>query len=363
MDKPKISHIHIRGIIVSTSVGVGVLSMPGALGELMGNDGWIAIILAGLLLIPFMAIYDRIFSLYPDKDFFEIGKETMGTFIFTIFLFIFLAYLVLTLGIISRTLAELIKIYLLQTTPLEVIMLIFILASTYIACYEIDVIARASYFLYPIIILFALIIVLISLPNADFTRLLPVFDIDFISTVKGVKETFFSFLGFEIILLAIPFVEDKEKVFKSQLIGAFTITVIYLALFIMTISHFSLKQIEIIVYPILMLIRQLDLPWFFLENLDGLVMALWVIVVFSTMAPFYYGSGKILSKIFRTKKHKYFIWGLIPVIYYIGILPKNFIELIEDMGRYFNILAVISAIIIPIIILISASIRKKVLKR
>src|SRR5690606_25965951 len=136
---------------------------------------------------------------------------------------------------------ELIKIILLQTTPLEVIIITFILASSYIACYEIDVIARASYFMYPIIIFFALIIVLMSLPHSDFTRLLPIFNTDIPSIAKGVKESFFSFLGFEIILLAIPFVEKKENVFKSQLIGVFTVTIIYLALFVMAVSHFSIE--------------------------------------------------------------------------------------------------------------------------
>src|SRR5690554_5161528 len=112
MNKPKVSHIQLRGIIVSTSIGLGVLSLPGELGETVGTSGWIAILIAGFLLIPLMALYDKIFKLYPDKDFFEIGKETLGTFIFTLFLLIILSYLVLTLAIVIRNLAELIKIFL-----------------------------------------------------------------------------------------------------------------------------------------------------------------------------------------------------------------------------------------------------------
>jgi spore germination protein len=362
MNKPKISHIQLRGLIVSTSVGVGVLSLPGDLGEAMGNNGWIAVLIAGLLLIPLMAVYNQIFKLYPDKDFFEIGKETLGSFIFTIFLIIIVGHFTLTCAIVARSLGELIKIILLQSTPLEFIIIIFILATSYIACYEIDVIARASYFIYPIIIFFSLIIVLMSLPYADFTRILPLFQTDIPSIIKGIKETFFSFIGFEIILLAIPYVEKKENIFNSQLIGMLTVTIIYIAMFVMSISHFSIEQLNSIIYPVLRLIRQLDLPGFFLENLDGLVMGLWVIVVFATMAPLYYGAGKILSKVFRARTHKKFIWALIPVIYYISMIPENFIELLEDMDRYFNIFATISVIVIPIIILIVASVRKKVLK-
>lgn len=359
---PKISHIQLRGLIVASIIGVGVLSMQNALATAMGTDGWIAIIISGLLMIPVLAIHTQLFKLYPGKDFFEIGKATLGSILFTIFLIIFLVYLIMLMAIVSRNLGELIKIFLLQTTPLEVLIITFILATTYIASYEIDVIARASYFVYPIIILFAVLIVLISLPGADFTNILPVFRTDFPSILKGVEGSFFSFIGLEFIVFGIPFVEEKDKVFKSGLLGLMTVTIIYLILFLMTLTHFSIEQIKSVNYPVLVLVRQLDLPGFFLENLDGIVMALWALVVFASMAPAYFGAGKILSNIFKTKSHKYFILGLVPIIYYVSLIPKNFIELIEDMTRYFNMLSLVIVIVLPSIMLIVGYIRKKVIK-
>jgi len=302
----KISHIQLRGLIVSTVIGVGVLSMQSSLVNKMGTDGWIAILITGILMIPVLFIYNQIFKLYPDKDFFEIGKATLG-FVFNLTLIIFLCYLVLSLAIVARSLGELMKTFLLQTTPLEIIILVFIIATSYIATYEIDTIARASYFIYPIIIIFAVLIVIISLPKADFSNILPVFQTDFTSIAKGVGDSLFSFYGIEIVLFAIPFVEDKNKIFKSGALGIFAVTAIYIAMFIMTLTHFSIEQIKDQNYPVLSLVRQLDLPGFFLENLDGVVIALWVLVVFASMAPLYFATGKILSKIFKTKSHKYFI--------------------------------------------------------
>ena len=363
MNKYKISHIQVRGLIVSTSVGVGVLSLSGLLSETMSNSGWIAIILTGLLIIPLFLVYNKIFQLYPEKDIFQIGREVLGRPIFTILLLIILADFILTLGLVSRNLAELIKIFLLQTTPLEVLLITFILTSSYVACSEIDVIARVSYFIYPATITFAVIIVLISLPGADFTRVLPLFQTDIPSILKGIKDSFFSFLGFEVILLAIPFVEKKENTLKSEVMGITTVILIYLALYIMAISHFSIAQMRSIVYPVLMLIRQINLPWFFLENLDGLVIAFWVIVVFGTVAPIFYSAGKVAANIFGAKKHKHFILMLIPVIYIVAMIPENFIELLIDIPPYHNVLSLITVVVIPIIILIGALIRKKVLNK
>ncbi len=356
---PKISHIQLRGLIVSNIVGVGVLSLPNSLANSVGNNGWLVLIIAGALFIGVFMIYDRIFKLYPGKDFFEIAKETLGLFYYPCLLIIFL-YFLLFVVIITRNLGELMKIFLLQTTPVGVIIIVFILASTYLSSHEIDAIGRLGYFLYPIIIMFTGFIIAISLPKADFTHLLPVLQTDLKSIAKGIGTSIFSFLGVEIALFAIPYVEDRENVIRSGVIGIITVTLIYIALYVMTIAHFSIDQIKAIVYPILLLVRQLDLPGFFLENLDGVIMALWVLVVFATMVPNYFAGAKILSKAFKTKNHKYFVLGLVPVIFIGSILPENFIVLLNTVQRYHYILGFFSLLVIPLSILISGYLRKKV---
>src|SRR5699024_1215817 len=113
----------------------------------------------------------------------------------------------------------------------------------YLASYEIDKISRASYFLYPIIILFTDVVVITAIPGCEPSNILPVFTTDFEGTVQGVGDTVFSFMGIEIALLSIPFVEQKEKVYKTGVYAISTITVIYLILFLMIITNFSQEQV------------------------------------------------------------------------------------------------------------------------
>lgn len=54
---------------------------------------------------------------------------------------------------------------------------------------------------------------------------------------------------------------------------------------------------------------------------------------------------------------------LIPVIYIVAMIPENFIELLIDIPPYHNVLSLITVVVIPIIILIGALIRKKVLNK
>lgn len=357
---PKISNIQLMGMLVSSIVGIGIFKLPNQLVGDFGCCGWVIIIISGLLVLPILFAYGKLFSMYPDMDFFQIGKEVLGSILFNIYLLLLLGYFIILLGFVSRNLGEMIKSFLLIRTPIEVIILVFILSTSYIACYEIDVIGRAGFIVYPIIVAFIIIIVLISIPNADFTNLLPVFQFHIKDIPRGINTSFFSYIGFEVCLFAIPYLEDRKDSFKFTSIGLVTVILMYLSVYIMTIAQFSIRQVERQTWPVLTLVKIVDLPGYFLENLDGLIMSTWVLVIFATMAPIYFGAGKILSKMFKTKSHKYFIWVLIPIIYFTSLFPENHIQINERMGGYLNILGAITIVILPFLILLIGSIKRSI---
>lgn len=358
----KVSHIQIRGLIVSSVIGVGILSLPNILTILLGKDGWIAILTIGLISIPLLWVINQVFKENPGKDFFQIGRETLGKPIFNLLLVSLFGSLLLYCASLSRILGEMVKAFLLPNTPVEVIIIVFILATSYIATYEIDVICRAGYFMYPIIIGFALIFVLLALPTADFTNILPAFQGDLTNLPKGILNTFFSFAGFELIIFAVPYAEDKKEVLKSSMLAILTITIIYLSLFFITLTQFTVEEIQNQIFPVLIIAKNVDLPGYFLQNLDGFVVAIWVLVIFSSVGPSYYGSGKILSEVFSTKSHKNFIWLLAPVIYFIATMPENMIQMERVIGRIRNILGIISIIVVPALIYIVGILRRRLSK-
>jgi len=356
---PKISNIQIRGLMTSSIIGVGTLSLPNQLVSIIGKDGWISIILSGVLTIPIIWIINQIFLNNPGKDYFQIVKSTLGSTLFYLFMIILSVYFIIFLGSITRNLGQLVNAFLLPNTPIEIIILTFILACSYIAIYEIDIIARAGYSIYPIIIITIFILIVTCIPTAEFTGILPVFQSDITQLPKSIGTNFFSFAGFEMLLFALPYAEDNKKTFKSSLLAILIVTISYLGIFFMTLANFSSKQIKSQIYPVLMLAKQVDLPGYFLQNLDGLFMAIWILVVFASMAPTYFAMGKVLSKTFKTKDHKYFIWGLIPVIYFLALIPENVAELFIIQERYLNILGFISIVITPVLVFIVGTIRKR----
>ncbi len=85
----KISNMQIKALMVTIIIGVGILSLPSDIAIVMGNDGWIGILLGGLITIPFIIMIDRLFKLYPNRDFFQLGKEIIHPIGFKFLLLIF----------------------------------------------------------------------------------------------------------------------------------------------------------------------------------------------------------------------------------------------------------------------------------
>lgn len=346
----QISTKQIRALIVTLIVGIGILSLPRELARILENDGWIAIILGVIPVIPSIIAMNKIFELYPDQDIFQIGKEVLGKWISNIFFIIILIYFVIFLGYICRNLGEITKAFLLENTPIEIIILTFIIVTSYIARTDVQVIGRMAYHIYPIIIGFIVILTFISLPSIDMTNMLPVFQSDLGKLPSAVSASFFSYIGFEILFFVIPFAEEKDKTLKTCLTGVGIVMVIYLILFVLSISHYGVYHLQRQSFPVLSLIKEIDLPGYFIENLDEFVMTIWVLIVFATFGPAYHVSGKILSNLFKTSDEKLFIYPLIPIIYIISLISENILQLTQQLGKLLNYMGLITVIIFPILL-------------
>lgn len=346
----RVSNKQIRAMVVSTIVGVGILSLPNQLAMASGNDGWVSILVAGLLTIGVVVFIGKIFDIYPDKDFFQIGREVLGNGIFSIFLIILFAYFIALVAFLSRSLAELIRAFLLATTPTEVIIITFILCTSYIAREEINIIGRLAYHIYPLILISTAALIIVSIPGLDPTNILPLFQSNVKEVPGGIRTSFFSFVGYEILLFSFFYSEKKDGRLKSAIQGVLIVMVIYVTIFFTTLAQYGLHGLQRQAYPTLSLVKEIDLPGFFVENLDGVAMAIWVLIVFSTMAPSYYSAAKVFSNLLNVKDHSMFILPILPIAYIISLLPQNTVTLTETLGKFLDYSGLIVIVILPVLI-------------
>lgn len=357
--KNVISNNQIKNLLVTTIIGVGILSLPSNIAVVLDNDGWIAVLVSGLLIIPFILIIDKLFKMYPNKTIFEIGEEVLGKFIFKIFLIIIAIYATITLAYSIRVFGEVIKAYLLERTPIAVIIITMLLATSYVSRAEIEILGRVATMVYPVLLALFIFLFLINMPKSDYTDILPLFNADFTKLPRGIMVTIFSYAGYEIIMLAYPLTDNRKDTLKYALRGLFIVIGIYLAAFFISLSQLGVNQLKRTLWPTIAIAKEVDLPGYFLENLDGIVIALWVLIVYTSVGPLFYIGGKTLSYIFNIKSHDVFILPLIPIIYLISMIPDNIISVYDEMGRILSYFLIASIMAVPAIIFFAALIKRR----
>lgn len=344
----QISSKQIRGLMVSTMVGIGIIGLPQRLTIILENDGWIAILLGGLLIVPILIITNGIFKLFPDKNITEIGYEVYGDWIFKSFLMFILIYAVVFLGFLCRHLGELVKAFLLTNTPIEIIILSFILCTSYISRCDIEVIGRASYHIYPFVIGFVVLLSILTITKLDFTNMLPVFQSNLKNIPLGTFTSFFSYAGFEILLFTLPFAEEKEKTLRASLSGLAIVIVIYLVLFTLTLSQFGVYRLKTQTFATISILKEIDLPGYFIENLDILAMGVWILIIYAGVASMYFMGGKMAAALFKLENHDLFILPLAPFIYMVSLMPHNIFELDEVLGKLVDYMGFMVLVVLPI---------------
>ncbi|HLR34787.1 MAG TPA: GerAB/ArcD/ProY family transporter, partial [Tissierellales bacterium] len=175
--KIKVSNRQIKALIVSVVIGIGILSLPSDLAEVVENGGWFSIILGGILTIPIIMIFNSLNLMYPGKIYFEFGKEIVPPFIFNIISFVFLIYLVGILTFSVRVFGGVIKLFLLETTPIEIIIITMIFVTSYLGRSKIVDIGRMALIIYPIILITTVGVVVFSIPGTDFSNIYPLANI------------------------------------------------------------------------------------------------------------------------------------------------------------------------------------------
>lgn len=354
----KISNIQLTALIIGTIVGVGVLSLPRMLAKSAGADGWILIIIGGALAGLLTFIISNVMKLYPGKTLPEFGRTLLTNPVADIISVIYAIYFIGLSGFLVRIFAEVVKMFLLADTPTEVIIVTMLLTTSYIARCGVEAIARMSLIMFPITIIVIILILITLLPSLDITNLFPMFRVGFKDIIKGVPDIFFSFIGFEYLFVYMAYVNKPKKSMKYNLISIGIVTFVYLVAFFMTLATFGVEELTHQLWPLLSMMKIIEIPGAFIENIEGVVMAVWVLIVFTTLGPSLFAEASLLSKVLKHKEHNYIVLLILPIIYIVALIPENLAAIYEYMDMFTYFLGTFVSVIMPVILLIVAWIKK-----
>jgi spore germination protein (amino acid permease) len=324
--KDKLGSASIVAFIVHAMMGIRIITLPRDAVIYAKNDAWISIIVVGILAFinGYFAFY--ICQKYPGLNYSEIGERVLGKFLGKLLMIVYAINIAIALSLDLRIFAESISIFLLDRTPVNVIVLLMLSACLYCVSKGIKTISIVLDLILPILLLFLALLLILPLKAADIRNLMPVFHGGIIPIIKGslnIMDPIVSILGLTFMM---PYISDQKSAKKWIYIAIAIVTVYYLVVVIMCLSVFGYEELNYLIFPTLTLTKSIQIRGQVFERAESLFMAAWIPNSFTTMIIYYYILTLNFKKLLNLKKDRLIIYSEAVLFFAVTFIPRNIVQ-------------------------------------
>lgn len=355
--KNHISSKELFFVLVHTMVGIEILQLPYKLNHEVNSDGWITILLTGLMILFIVLIIWFLCSKFPNLTLYDFSKKVLGKIPGSLLNFIYIIYFLIVVSYVFIVFAETLKRWVLPETPAFVLLLVGILMLIYGGiCTIRNMVALFSFMFIFIIILFFLIVFVFHDTAMDIRYLFPLGSNGIWNIFKGTNEAFLSFLGFETLLIYYAFMKQPKKIkaMKGAIAAVLFVTLSFMLIVAFTTIILSPQELKHTPQPVIYVLSTSSMR--LISRLDLIFLSVWILVIFTTVISYTYSASMGISKLIQVK-HKIsvclfaiFVFTISMLFYYMELpVPENGLKIISFIFGF----------IFPIILLAITLIFKK----
>jgi len=360
-EKGKITYKQIILIIMISRGILPITYFPGFIDPPGNQDVWIAVLLGYPMLLLFSVPLYLLWKRFPDQTIFLYSRTIFGKagkligILYILFLIHFTAINLsqLSMFLTTSTMPE---------TPLLFFLISMLFVSAYVVRNGLEVLARLSELIGPIMLIAVTMIVVLVAKEMDFKALLPILE-------KGFTPVLFE--GFvivprtvEIIGLAmlLPFLNDNNQKNVKKIFGLGLILCTYFMLLtsIAIVTTLGVGVGKPLTFPFYSVVRIIVLADF-IERIDSIHIAIWILGGIIKVAFYYYLGVLGISQLLNLQDYKPIILPLGTVIVPLSVIVgENIVEL-QNFTSYkvFTWYSIIFIFLIPCSLLITSIVRKK----
>jgi spore germination protein (amino acid permease) len=343
-------------LIIQAQIGIGILGLPYILYNDVQQDSWISLLIAGALAQGVIIILVALSKVSPKEILYELNLKLLGNFLGKVLNFSYVIYFLTLSMLLIILVSDVINTWILHETPRWAIILLLLIASSYIAKENLLTISKTFLF-FSILFIVLIFLLILVYSKADLTvgRLLPIGTSGFIPILKASPDAFVSLIGFEFILFIMPFLKEPNKSLKViSLANIFTVF-LYLFLIITCIIYFSGAQFSLVQQPLLYLFRGLSFE--FVERIDIIFLSFWLVPISTTLVIQLFNASLGVQNLFSIQR-KTSVFLIAFLLFGIGLFPVS-PSLKESLSSLMTYLNIIFVFFIPTLLLIISKIRVK----
>jgi len=336
--------------------------LPSVVAKVGERAGWLAPVFT---IVPFTALVFIIQALFKnDKEanlsLSEIIFKSLGRILGTVLLIIYLAWMLISLGLFVRFFAEKFLASMLPNTPQNFFTVTILAVIFYALQGGIIYVARTIEFLFLAFSIVIVIMFLLTVPNIDIINLLPVTYYDIWPIIKASYFNLGMWSAFTFTFFFGDRINNKEHIKRFGLQATLYLTVITLLILIQTIGVYGHSVIERISLSYIFVIKGISVLET-IERIESIAIASWVIIDFAAISFYAFAEMSIMKSLFSLSQEKSLISPVIIFAFiFSNYIAGNRFEL-ERFITYINTpLNIIFGFVFPLIILVIGKARKKI---
>lgn len=343
------------GLIAITIIGIfniQLLRMPQYLAQVVGPDGWFVLLVTFGLVAILMYIGQKLANLQPNKSIVALAKSILGAPLGTIWALMLAAVWLVHAARIITVSTEMVRLSLLDRTPVIVITTVMLLAATVLARQGIEPLARMAIFTAMGAVVLALLIPLLSWKDINWLNLKPVL---FGGPWEEIRTSFIvlgSTKGLLLPSMFYPFLratkKEKRRILPAVILPTCLASIVFTVISVTVLGvRMSTRSIQ----PALQIVSSIEMPTLFLERLTVFFVGAWIFLTLMNLSILLYVISLIFSDIFGLRDIKPLPALLVPILLLLTIVPINPIAL-QNLERRLDLYSAVFFLTIPLLYII-----------
>lgn len=345
-EKKCISLLQLAILVITISFGTGPITLVRQMAEEGKQNMWLIVLLGIIPLTTAFWFAVKLCRCFPQQSVIEFNKCLAGKFVGN-FLNIFLLILMtLITSSFLRSFRIIIKGFLLDLTPSQVIVSVILLAAVYCCQNGLGPLLRFQQLVFETGYTLFILVILIGLLNIEVNNYEPFLSEGITPLLKGVKDTWYAFSGSEILILFLyPYLTMQKKTFTYGFYGIGFLTCLYVLITGIVQGVLGYEEVKHQLFPTIMAYREVEIPATFIERVDGYLVIFWIAVAFISIMLWIYLISLGISQMFGNETTRPVLWLLVPIILYIQNVPPD-IQSAEILQMWVNTLGIIWGLLI-----------------
>ncbi|WP_345244323.1 GerAB/ArcD/ProY family transporter [Pontibacillus salipaludis] len=344
--------------IIQTLIGVGVLTLPFNLHEVAKQDGWISLLIGGVLVQIVLFMMWGLAKRFPDQHLYEYIPTIVGKVVGGLFNAVLILYSLAVAAVILLLFDEMIRTWLLPRTPYWIISLMFIALGIYLVSGNIKVMARLYVFvsvLLPVLV----VLLLFAAKDGHWIYLFPIGESGFSSIFDGVYQSSLSLLGYLIVLLLFPYTKGtpKQKLVTISFANGFVVTFYFITV-LLSFIYFGTVEMKYVSEPVLYMLKAVEFP--IISRIDMFFISIWIVSVATTLCSYLLLASKGMNHVFPKIPYERAVLFIGLALFCIAYFMPKDAEWLNVIDDYVSMAGIWTGVGLPIFLwLVSLVFRKK----